>query len=112
MTMTSDATLVVMFEIIQGSLEPDIVFPLVDSAGAALDLTGSTDLKMRWKKSDGSVVEAALVEEDFEEGTLKRVWASGDTDLVGIHECIVTLLRANGELQKFGPFYWWVRRAF
>jgi hypothetical protein len=78
--------------------------------GEAEDLTGALAFNLRWRQPDGTVSTVSMTSVSLTDGTVKRTWASGDTDVVGTHYGQVAVTRANGEIQTFpsdGTFVRW-----
>lgn len=88
------------FHIVQGDLEPDMEIECAVNS-AAKDLTTADGAQLRWKRPDGSVVMVDLEVSDPVAGVVKRVWAAGDTDQVGVHEGQVVVTWPTGETQTF-----------
>jgi hypothetical protein len=101
-------------EIVQGDLEPDIQFTCSVN-GTAEDISDSTARVLRWKKpGEETTVDVALTTVSLAAGTVKRVWAAGDTDIAGAHRGRVVVTRANGETQTFpsdGSWFIWFVNA-
>lgn len=99
------------YSLVRGDLEPDMEIDVATSAGP-VDLSGALDVSMRWEKPDGTVVTVELVVIDAPTGRVKRVWASGDSDLPGVHRAQVVVTTSNDEPETFpndGSFViWWV----
>jgi hypothetical protein len=103
------------YSLVVGDLEPDMEIDAVDyngSVGTAAVLTGATDVSLRWKKPDGTVITVPLVVIDLATGRLKRVWVAGDSDQEGVHFGQVVVTLANGELRTYpndgSQIIWWV----
>lgn len=88
------------YAIVQGDLEPDMVITLRVN-GEPEDISDATTLQMRWRKPDGIVTTVTLVAVDLATGRVKRVWATGDSDVPGRHYGQVRVTRGNGEFQTF-----------
>jgi hypothetical protein len=93
------------FNIVEGDLERDLRI-VVDVNDTAEDISDNLGVTMRWLKPDGTFVEDRELVEDvaaggFEAGCVKCVWEAGDTDVVGVHEAQVVVVRGNGETQTF-----------
>lgn len=97
------------YEIVKGDLEPDMQLNLTVN-GAAKDISTAVSYQLRWKKPDGTVSTVALASVNLAQGQVKRVWVSGDTDLVGIHRGQVVVTWSGSEPQTFpsdGSYYYW-----
>lgn len=95
------------FKIVAGDLEPDLRVVLkVNDATEDISDAAADGVTMRWLKPDGTFVEAReLVEDDdgggFAAGAVKCVWEAGDTDVAGLHQAQIVVVRGNGEPQTF-----------
>jgi len=100
-----------MLEIVQGSLEDPLDLVLADASGAAVDVSDATGpLTLHWRKPDGTVVDVALTNTNLATGSVRRTFATGDTDLTGMHHAQVLVPRAGG-LQTFpldGSHFRWI----
>jgi hypothetical protein len=74
------------FYIKKGDLLPKITGTLVDSTGAAINLTGATvKLRMRLPGAASAKVDTAAAVLSASAGTVEYTWASGNTDTVGVY---------------------------
>lgn len=92
-----------MYRNVKGALEPDMEIELTIN-GSVVDISDAISHTLRWLLPDGTLnATAALVPGTggLEVGRVKRVWAEGDTDVVGYHLATVEVTRGNGELQVF-----------
>jgi len=97
------------YSLIVGDLEPDMELQATENS-VPKNLTTATAINMRWKKPDGTVSLVALTAVALATGTVKRVWALGDTDQVGTHYGRIVVIHANSELQTFpsdGSWFVW-----
>lgn len=93
------------FHLVAGNLESDLRIVL-DINGTPEDISDATAITMRWLKPDGSIVAArTLVADDagggLAAGAVKCVWTAGETDVEGVHQAQVNVVRGNGETQTF-----------
>lgn len=84
------------FALVKGDLEPDMLITL-SAPGALAALPTATAVNLRWKKPDGTTTTVALTVVNAVAGTVKRVWAAGDSDQVGRHWGQVVVTTAGGE---------------
>lgn len=85
---------------VQGDTEPSMQLTCYVN-GSPENLTGSTDLRLRRIKPDGTVDELTLTAISLALGTLKRVWGATDNDIPGRYLGQVVVTRASGGEQTF-----------
>ena len=83
----------------------------VTTDGIAQDLTSASAIVLRWfKPGDLVSTDVALTPVNLLTGRLKRVWVSGDTDVVGYHRGRVVVTWPTGDNQSFpndGSWFYW-----
>ncbi len=99
------------YSVTQGDLEPDMLITLA-APGAQAALATAQAVDLWWKKPDGTIVTVALVVVNATLYQLKRVWATGDTDIAGLHRGRVLVTASNGEVASDPNdgthLLWWV----
>lgn len=101
------------YGLLQGDLLPDMLIEL-EAPGAIAALVDAQDVRMTWKKPDGTISSVALFVVDEVEGLVKRVWQTGDSAQIGTHHGIVVVTAANGETTSdpnTGATFCWKIRA-
>jgi hypothetical protein len=80
------------YSVIRGDLTPDMPLTLTTN-DTPDDLTAASSIELRWLKPDGTLTTVTLTAVDLATGQVKRVWVTGDTDLVGTHygQVVVTI---------------------
>jgi NADPH-dependent ferric siderophore reductase len=99
-----------MLELIEGDLEPDMDLAVTVN-GIAQDITSATTITLHWLKPNGTVADVTLTAVDLTTGQVKRIWAAGDTSVVGYHRGRVVITWSTGEKQTFpndGSWHLWV----
>lgn len=108
-----------MYSLMQGNLQPDMLIPLKAPAAQAA-LATALQVTLHWKKPDGTVADVALAvvmsgisnDPNIPSYCVKRVWATGDSDVLGQHLGTVVVTCANGETTSDpndGSYMsWWV----
>jgi len=79
--------------------------------GVATIIDDAATVTLRWTKPDGTTTTVALEEVDFSLGQVQRVWVTGDTDDVGLHQGQI-VVTVGGETDTFpndgSLILWWV----
>lgn len=99
------------FHLKVGDRRPYLALQLVDAAGAAVNLTGATDVDLKWTEPDGTARTAAMTITNVTEGRVSYAWQAGDTAKVGRHTAEVVVTWPTAEPQTFPPqgyFSWFV----
>lgn len=100
-----------MFSVVKGDLEPDMELT-AELNGAASNLTTATAYQLKWIKPDGTESLVALTAVDLDAGKVKRVWSTGDTDMVGYHRGRIVVTWPGDEPGTFPNdgtwIYWYV----
>lgn len=74
------------FSLKKGARQPPLKVQLLDSSGAAVDLTGCTVVfRMRLKSATSLKVNAAASVTTALEGRVQYAWGATDTDTVGLY---------------------------
>lgn len=99
------------FHLKLGDLRPYLALQLVDAAGAAVNLTGATDVELKWTEPDGTARVEDMAVTTVAEGRVSYAWQAGDTAKVGRHSAEVVVTWPTAEPQSFPPqgyFSWFV----
>lgn len=95
-----------VFYVKQGSTSPSIVTTLLDSTGAAVDVSGADSITFRMDGPDLITGAAAL--DDGPNGVVRYDWAVGDLDTWGGY-AVEWVVDDNGNIDIYpGPGYDWV----
>lgn len=94
-TFFDDQEETMSYSIVAGATSPPLQMTATVN-GVAEPITDATVLQMRWRKPDGTVSTVALTAVDLSLGQVKRTWASGDTDIPGLHSGRLYITRPTG----------------
>lgn len=84
------------YSLVQGDVFEDMLIQL-EAPGAIAALVNAQDVRLHWKKPDGTSSSVPLFVVDEANGVVKRVWSVGDAAQVGLHQGMVVVTAANGE---------------
>lgn len=88
-----------IYSLVAGDLKPDMLLTL-QAPGAIAALPTAIAVNLHWTRPDGSTVTVPLIVVTPGNGltgaVVKRVWASGDTVLVGLHKGTIQVTDAGG----------------
>ncbi len=104
------------FSMIAGDLEPDMNLAAVVNGEPESLADGDIDtIELVWLKPDETRETVPLTAVSLADGYVKRVWAAGDTDDVGVHRGRILVTYDSGETKTYPNdgswFFWWVYAA-
>lgn len=85
-----------------GDLEPPLDATLFNAAGTPIDLTAATSVKFRMRQQDAAAwtVDRLITIVSATAGTVRVVWATGETNAVAFYEFYFEINWATGRRQS------------